>query len=71
MCIRDRGYAKKIKESYITEEEREICDYIYSVSYTHLFLDNDHAGMETLLHGRCLKSSGCVRNCPTDRERCV
>ena len=24
-----QGYAKKIKESYITEEEREICDYIY------------------------------------------
>lgn len=24
-----QGYAKKIKESYITEEEREVCDYIY------------------------------------------
>ncbi|OUO18722.1 hypothetical protein [Bacteroides sp. An322] len=24
-----QGYAKKIKESYITEEEREVCDYVY------------------------------------------
>ena len=28
------------------------------------------AGVLPFLHGRCRKSSGCVRNCPTDREPC-
>ena len=29
------------------------------------------AGVLPFLHGRCRKSSGCVRNCPTDREPCL